>query len=75
MFKLWKNRKLYTSEYHKNINTGKYPVNPETFKIINNKLYLFYKDNGYNFLEIWESNEKVNLEKANERWKVINGNN
>ena len=51
---------------------GKYPVNPKTFKIIDNKLYLFYNNNGYNFLEIWESNEKANLERANERWKIIN---
>ena len=51
---------------------GKYPVNPKTFKIIDNKLYLFYNDNGYNFLEIWKSNEKANLERANERWEIIN---
>ena len=51
---------------------GKYPVNPETFKIIDNKLYLFYNDYGYNFLEVWESNEKANLERAKKRWKVIN---
>lgn len=51
---------------------GKYPVNPETFKIIDNKLYLFYNNHGHNFLEVWEPNEKSNLERANERWKVIN---
>lgn len=51
---------------------GKYPVNPETFKIIDNKLYLFYNNHGYNFLEVWESNEMANLERANERWKAIN---
>lgn len=51
---------------------GKYPVNPETFKIIDNRLYLFYNDHGYNFLETWESNEKENLERANSRWKVYN---
>jgi len=50
---------------------GKYPINPETFKIIDNKLYLFYNDNGYNFLKIWEENEKANLQKANDRWGVF----
>ena len=51
---------------------GKYPVNPKTFKIIDNRLYLFYNDNGYNFLKVWESDEKENLERANQRWKDIN---
>ncbi|WP_165395282.1 YHS domain-containing (seleno)protein [Flagellimonas allohymeniacidonis] len=50
---------------------GKYPVNPKTFKIIDDKLYLFYNESGYNFLKVWESNEKGNLEKANERWAII----
>ncbi|WP_298537606.1 YHS domain-containing (seleno)protein [uncultured Algibacter sp.] len=51
---------------------GKYPVNPETFKIINDKLYLFYNNRGYNFLEVWKPNEIDNLKRANERWEVIN---
>jgi YHS domain-containing protein len=51
---------------------GKYPINPKTFKIINNKLYLFYNDNGYNFLEYWEKNENAYLKKADERWSIIN---
>ena len=51
---------------------GKYPVNPGTFKIIDNKLYLFYNNNGYNFLSSWELNEKMNLKKANKRWEKIN---
>lgn len=50
---------------------GKYPVNPETFKIIDHKLYLFYNDHGYNFLEVWESNEMANLERAKKRWTAI----
>lgn len=54
---------------------GKYPINPETYKIIDNKLYLFYNDNGYNFLTFWELNEEAYLENANKRWKVINGRN
>ena len=50
---------------------GKYPIDPKTFKIINGKLYLFYNENGYNFLKVWETNEKVNLERANESWEVL----
>ncbi|MCD2259509.1 YHS domain-containing (seleno)protein [Psychroserpens luteolus] len=50
---------------------GKYPIDPKTFKIINNKLYLFYNNSGHNFLKVWESNEKANLEQAHKRWKRI----
>lgn len=50
---------------------GKYPVNPTTFKIIDNKLYLFYNANGYNFLDVWESDETENLKRAHQRWKTI----
>ncbi|MEM9648823.1 MAG: YHS domain-containing (seleno)protein [Bacteroidota bacterium] len=52
---------------------GKYPVNPKTFKIIDNKLYLFYDDKGYNFLNVWEKDELQNLKRAHQRWKTLYG--
>ena len=54
---------------------GKYPINPKTFKIIDHKLYLFYSDSGHNFLKVWELNENENLQRVNERWKILHGKN
>ncbi len=51
---------------------GKYSINPETFKIIDNKLYLFYNFDGINALKAWEQNERESLEKSKKRWNIIN---
>lgn len=49
----------------------KVEINPETFKILNGKLYLFYHSWSYNTLTKWNRNE-VNLnEKADKNWQII----
>lgn len=50
----------------------KVPVDPETFKIMEGKLYLFYNSKGNNTLDSWNKNEKVLNEKAIINWKKIN---
>ena len=50
---------------------GKYPVNPESFKIINGKLYLFYLTPEYSALENWNRDETQLLKKADLLWEEI----
>ncbi len=52
----------------------KYPADPENFKIIDDKLYLFYKTLDYDALQKWnnESNESACIQRANSYWKKIN---
>jgi YHS domain-containing protein len=46
-------------------------VNPKTYKILDNKLYLFYNKYGINTLNKW-NNDEVNLKKeANKNWTKI----
>ncbi len=47
----------------------KVKVDPETYKILNGKLYLFYNFWGNNTLEDWNKNEKKLLESGNKNWK------
>jgi YHS domain-containing protein len=49
----------------------KVKVDPETYKIIDNKLYLFYNFWGNNTLESWNKNEKVLQMKGDQNWKKI----
>ena len=47
-------------------------VNPKSFQIIDNKLYLFYNAWGVNTLEKWnEENPEALRSKADENWKNI----
>lgn len=47
-------------------------VNPKTFQIIDNKLYLFYNSWGVNTLENWnEEGAEALKEKADANWKNI----
>jgi YHS domain-containing protein len=51
----------------------KVEINPETFKILDGKLYLFYNAYFNNTLKSWNKDE-VNLKKkADANWKKING--
>lgn len=51
----------------------KVSVNPETYKIINGKLYLFYNAFFNNTLKIWNKNESGLMMKADANWnKIIN---
>lgn len=47
----------------------KVKVDPETYKIVNGKLYLFYNFWGSNTLEDWNKNEKKLLESGDMNWK------
>ena len=51
---------------------GKYDTNPESFKIINGKLYLFKKEKDYDALTYWNENlDKKNVKKADVTWKLL----
>jgi YHS domain-containing protein len=49
----------------------KVSIDPETFKIINNKLYLFYNRNFNNTLKSWNKDEANLKGKADNNWKNI----
>ncbi len=49
----------------------KVKVDPETFKIINGKLYLFYNFWGNNTLTDWNKSEKKYLEAGDKNWKKL----
>ncbi len=46
-------------------------IDPETFKIVEGKLYLFYNFRGYNTLTDWNKNEDDLRQKANQYWQRI----
>ncbi|TRX40015.1 YHS domain-containing (seleno)protein [Flavobacterium restrictum] len=50
----------------------KVEINPETFKIVNGKLYLFYNAFFNNTLKIWNKDETSLKAKADLNWKKIN---
>lgn len=50
----------------------KVTINPKTFKIIANKLYLFYNANLTNTLKLWNKDEENLYKKANQNWEKIN---
>ena len=49
----------------------KVKVDPETFKIVEGTLYLFYNFWGNNTLKDWNANEKQLKAKADQNWKKI----
>lgn len=49
----------------------KVSVDPETFKILNGKLYLFYNRNFNNTLKSWNKDESNLKSKADANWKGI----
>lgn len=50
-------------------NGEKVKVDPETFKIVDGKLYLFYNFWGNNTLEDWNKREAALKTKADQNWK------
>ena len=46
----------------------KVKINPETFKIVDNKLYLFYDFRKTNTLTLWNKDEDELLSKADKEW-------
>ncbi len=57
--------------YAMGANGEKVDVNPETFKIIDDKLYLFYNAFFNNTLKSWNKDEKNLKSKADSNWKKI----
>jgi Uncharacterized conserved protein len=55
--------------------SAKFPINPETFKIIDNKLYLFFNGplnlSTFNSIEEWNKDEKNLLKAANTNWPAL----
>jgi YHS domain-containing protein len=55
----------------------KFPINPETFEIIDGKLYLFFNGpfNGSNFntLDAWNEDQDNLLKAANANWPAVKG--
>jgi len=49
----------------------KVSIDPQTFKIINNRLYLFYNRFFNNTLQDWNKDEIALKQKADEAWKKI----
>jgi YHS domain-containing protein len=50
----------------------KVSIDPETFKVINGKLYLFYHTYFNNTLKTWNKDEAALKSKADVNWKKIN---
>ncbi len=57
--------------------SAKYPINPETFEIIDGKLYLFFNGpfNGsdFNSLEAWNTDQDNLLKAAAANWPTVQG--
>lgn len=55
--------------------SSKFPVDPETFKVTDGKLYLFFNGpfNGstFNSLDQWNANETELLKKGDENWQQL----
>ncbi len=50
---------------------SKVPVNPETYKVEDGKLYLFYNKGGTNTLTLWNQDETSLKPKADQNWAKI----
>lgn len=72
-----KNSALYKPQYggwcaYAMGKTGeKVEIDPKTFKIINNKLYLFYNNFFNNTLKLWNKEETVLFTNAEKNWKAF----
>lgn len=49
----------------------KVPINPETFKIVDGKLYLYYNAYFNNTLKSWNKNESQLKAQADKNWQAI----
>tara|TARA_R110002096_G_scaffold3151_3_gene15948 strand:- start:3319 stop:3765 length:447 start_codon:yes stop_codon:yes gene_type:complete len=74
----YKNPKKYMPQYGGYcayaiaIKSDKVSINPKTFQIKDDKLYLFYNAWGTNTLDLWKNeNENLLKEKADENWENI----
>ncbi len=52
----------------------KFPIDPESFKIVDGKLLLFLKNDGVDALQLWnDGDEKALLKKADAHWSKVQG--
>lgn len=58
--------------YAMGVNGDKVAVDPNTFKIVDGKLYLFYNKYFNNTLKSWNKNEKALMKNADVNWQKIN---
>lgn len=58
--------------YAMGLSPEKVKINPETFKIVDGKLYLFYDFWGTNTREPWNENEEELMRNADINWEKIN---
>ena len=49
-------------------NPVKYPIDPESFKIINDEVHLFYNQEGLKAIEYWNKNEQSIMLRADSLW-------
>lgn len=52
-------------------NGAKVKIDPNTFKIVDGKLYLFYNFLGTNTLDLWNENELDLLNQADKNWTKV----
>ncbi len=52
---------------------GKYPVNPEAFKITDGQLFLFYDEDDFKALPYWNKSEERLKKMADLRWPNLKG--
>ena len=53
-------------------NPHKVGINPETYKVIDNKLYLFYNKLGINTLKSWNKGDQTEkIKSGNKNWNAI----
>ena len=57
--------------YAMGVSGDRVKIDPKTFKIINDQLYLFYNFWGNNTLKDWNKDEKRLKEKADSYWSAI----
>ena len=57
--------------YAMGANGDRVDVNPETYKVVNGKLFLFYNAYFNNTLKKWNKNEPELLVRANENWNIF----
>jgi YHS domain-containing protein len=61
--------------YAMGIDGSKVKIDPDTYKIIEGKLYLFYNFNFTNTLKSWNKNESEYLKVADSNWTKLNSSN
>ena len=50
---------------------GRYKVDPKIYKLINNKLYLFYPTKEWPAIDYWNQDEAFFMKEADKKWKEI----